>query len=171
MRLILGLWLLVMLVAAQPVFAEDELNKYAELCKKLEQLCKAKASENAFLKSIKELSDCHEFKGTRFAKAGAINFSDSVRLKILKDGNWDLLSEDRQDGLKIEHHRAKTEYDFFTFKSAKPVNPSELSISDHPVIVVFIPSKIIVITTDSDKLYYLIEDPDHHFAEKTYKHR
>lgn len=39
----------------------------------------------------------------------------------------------------------------------------------HPVIVVFTPQKIIVVTTETDKLYFVIEQPDLRFAELTYK--
>ena len=151
--------------------AKENKGKYQQLSIELEALTKTQATERELLASIRKFGGFRAIQGTRFVgKAGAVNFPGHVRLKILKDGNWDLVTEVSSNGLdfKTEHFSPTRAHQLFVFSNSKHVRPETLTKTDRPTMVVFMPAKIIVVVTDG-KCYYLLNRPDLAFAELTYK--
>lgn len=173
MRLFVTTLLLLSAFSLQAASAKETLGKYQRLSLTLDKLCKEKAAEKDFVSSIRKCGGFHVIKGRGFVKPGAINFPDRIRLKILKDGNWDLVREEFSDDLtaKDVHFTPSSEYQLFVFRKAKSITPSEVDKKDRPLLVVFMPEKVIAIVTEDDRYYQLLNRQDHEFADITFKNR
>lgn len=171
MRLFVTTLLLLSAFSVQAALAKETLGKYQRLSLTLDKLCMDKATEKEFVSSIRKCGGFRVIKGRGFVKPGAINFSDRIRLKILKDGNWDLVREEFSDDLtaKDVHFTPSSAYQLFVFRKAKSINPSEVDKKDHPLLIVFMPDKVIAVVTEDDRYYHLLNRPDHEFADITFK--
>lgn len=159
-----------MAVLPQIAFAKPELGKYQRLAIQLEDLCKNQARVEDLITTIRRSGGFRVIKGTRYVgKAGAVNFG-RVRLKILENGEWDLVTEVPSGNLqfKTEHFVPKGDFQLFAFLDAKAIEPAALTKADRPTLVIFAPSKVIAVRAD-DRTYYLLDRPDHNFAEITYQ--
>lgn len=173
MRVIFAIFFILIVGLTQAAFAKSDLGKYQKLSMQLEALCEKHAKVEEFVSTIRKAGGFRAIKGTRYVgKAGAVNF-DRVRLKILENGEWDLVTEvpspEKNLLFKTDHFVPSKDFQLFAFVDAKPINTSSLKKPDRPTLVIFTPSKMIAVCTDDDKNYYLLDRPDHNFAEITYQ--
>ena len=169
MRLLLITALILLAYIPQTAFAKPELGKYQRLALQLDELCKNRTREEALVSAIRKSGGFRVIKGTRYVgKAGAVNFG-RVRLKILESGEWDLVTEVPSGNLqfKTEHFAPHGDLQLFAFSNAKAIEPAALTKADRPTLIIFTPSKVIAVRAD-DKTYYILDRPDHNFAEVTY---
>ncbi|MBX9568469.1 MAG: hypothetical protein K2X77_06210 [Candidatus Obscuribacterales bacterium] len=172
MRLLLVILTLISASCMQAAFAKDSLGKYQKLSLKLSELCKSQANEVDLIRAIRNTGGLRSSNRPSFVKTNAINFPQRVRLRILKDGNWDLITEEPSDitFFKVEHYAPSSRYHMFAFANAKLIEPGSVKKTDRPTIVVFTPNKVIVVATEY-KQYYLLDRPDLEFARIKYKNQ
>ena len=173
MRVIVAVSFILILGIAQAAVAKNGLGKYQKLSIQLEKLCEKRARVEEFVSTIRKAGGFRAIKGTRYVgKAGAVNFG-RVRLKILENGEWDLVTEVPSPSknllFKTDHFAPSSDYQLFAFLDAKPIKTGSLTKHDRPTIVIFTPSKMIAVCTDDDKNYYLLDRPDHNFAELSHR--
>lgn len=173
MRQTIAVSFILFLGLTQTALAEPDLGKYQKLSLELERLCKNQAKVKDFLSTIRKSGGFRAIKGTRFVgKAGAVNLG-RVRLKILENGEWDLVTEvpspEKYKLFETKHFAPTGDFQLFTFLNEKPISPGSLTKSDRPTLVIFTPSNVIAVCTDSDKNYYLLDRPDHKFAEISHR--
>lgn len=173
MRLIMAVFFILILGPIQVAVAKADLGKYQKLSVQLEKLCESHATVEDFVSTIRKAGGFRAIKGTRYVgKAGAVNLG-RVRLKILENGEWDLVTEVPSPSknllFKTEHFAPSVDYQLFAFVDAKPLAASSITKQDKPTLVIFTPSKVIAVCTDSDKNYYLLDRPDHNFAEISHR--
>lgn len=170
MKFLLLIIFLFSATTLQPSFASDSLGKYQKLSRKLNELCNSHVTEQDLIRAIRKAGGFRSSKRPNFVKTTAINFPQRVRMRILKDGNWDLMTEEPTDDMvfKVEHYAPSSDYQMFAFANAKLIDPSAVKKADRPTMVVFTPNKVIVIATEY-KHYYLLDRPDFEFAKIKYR--
>lgn len=173
MKTLLTILIVLNICTAQTAMAKKvHLGKYQQLSIKLDELCKTKAKDEDLIKSIRKAGGFHaRQRKDFFIKGRSLNFPQDVRLRILKDGNWDLITEDRSAGMDIkeEHFAPASEHQLFVFSNGKEISPSALKRTDRPTLVVMTPEKVIVIATEHGKFFCLLDRPDQEFANLKYK--
>lgn len=156
----------------QPALAKAGLGKYQKLSLRLSELCKPNVKEKDLIRAIRKTWGLRRASRPTFVKTNAINFPQHVRLKILKDGNWDLMTEEYLGDIqwKSEHFAPSSKYQMFAFANAKLIDPASVTKADRPTIVLFTPDKVIVVATEY-RSYYLLDRPDLEFARIKYRNQ
>lgn len=173
MRFFLAILFLASSSFMHAAWTKETLGKYQKLSINLSELCKKQESEKELIRSIRKAGGFRATKRPAFVKTNTINFPQGVRLRILKDGNWELMSEERGTGLdffKTEHYASTSDNQLFAFVNAKLLDPASITKSERPTLVVFTPNKVIVVSTE-DKSYCLLNRPDFEFAAIKYKNK
>lgn len=170
MKLLVLIFFLFSAFTLQPGWAKDKLGKYQKLSRQLSTLCNSQITEKELIRAIRTTGGLRSSKRPTFVKTNSINFPQQVRLRILKDGNWDLTTEEPSDDMlfKVEHYVPTRNFQMFTFANAKQIDPSAITKADRPTIVVFTPSKVLVVATEY-KHFYLLDRPDLEFARIKYR--
>ena len=172
MKFILLIIFLVTTTPLQPSLASDSLGRYQKLSRRLNELCNSQVPVQDLIRAIRKAGGLRSSKTPNFVKTNAINFPQRVRMRILKDGNWDLMTEEPTDNMvfKVEHYAPSSDYQFFAFANAKLIDPGAVKKDDRPTMVVFTPHKVIVIAAEY-KHYYLLDRPDFEFAKIKYRNQ
>lgn len=170
MRLSLLILTLICAGCMPRAIAKDSLEKYQKLALQLNELCKSQANEVDLIRAIRKAGGIRGSRRPSFVKTNAINFPQGVKLRILKDGNWDLSTEEPSESTFFQgkHYAPTSKCEIFAFKNAMLIDPCAVGKTDRPTMVVFTPNKVIVVATEY-KQYYLLERPDLEFARIKYR--